>query len=362
MARDFTIPFAAQGDRVEVPDDLQQDGSVSMNQGFGFDYERPNTDPTYKPIARDVFNGLMHDITELLGLLQRQGCADWSPAFSPYALNAVVRHNDRLWRSMVADNASEPSDDTEDWHEVTIGAEFEVQESPTDTTPGRLLAVNAFGLGIATHDISGTDLDALKTSGFYRGNNLGHAPDAGLWHVISMVNGGAVDAQILVPMDNDGAQIHWRINNGAGWQPLRSLWDSKTFNPGNYQSNLGFTPVRQGSPNTLTLAWNGSSIAAYVDDYGQGEVFTDGNAHEKIRAHIAAFGAGENGTYGFFVIGGGSGAALGPGTLIDGAAIGWSDAAGLMYGNPGGTWELCGAVRNGDGESPDSATLCKRKA
>ncbi|AZD85020.1 Phage tail fiber protein [Pseudomonas chlororaphis subsp. aureofaciens] len=108
MARDFTIPFATTGDMSDIPDTLQPDGSVSMTQGFGFDYERDNTDPAYKPVPREGFNRLFHDITEAVGLIQSQGAADWSVQFAPYRINSEVRHSDKLWRSLIANNNEEP--------------------------------------------------------------------------------------------------------------------------------------------------------------------------------------------------------------------------------------------------------------
>lgn len=106
--RYFGIPFATSGDKIVVPDATQPDGSVSFTQGFGFDYERANTDPDYKPVPRDGTNGLFHDITEATGIMQKQGVADWTVDAQPYQINALVRHNDVVWRSLVATNNVEP--------------------------------------------------------------------------------------------------------------------------------------------------------------------------------------------------------------------------------------------------------------
>lgn len=115
--RYFGIPFATTGDRITVPDATQPDGSVSFTQGFGFDYERPNTDPAYKPVPRDGTNGIFHDITEALGIAQRQGVSDWTVDAQPYPINALVRHTDKVWRSLVANNNVTPVEGAS-WTEV----------------------------------------------------------------------------------------------------------------------------------------------------------------------------------------------------------------------------------------------------
>jgi hypothetical protein len=109
--RPFTVPFATTGDRTSVPTAVQPSGAVSYSEGFGPDYELPNTDPDYKPVPREETNSLYFDITEALGIMQKQGVADYDAAFSPYAINAVVRYANETWLSKVASNASVPGTD-----------------------------------------------------------------------------------------------------------------------------------------------------------------------------------------------------------------------------------------------------------
>lgn len=106
--RFFDTPFGVLGDRIAVPDASQPDGSVSYAQGFGFDYERPNTDPAYKPVPREQTNAIYHDITEALGIMQSQGVADWYPEATPYPIKALVRHNNEVWLSKVSNNTDSP--------------------------------------------------------------------------------------------------------------------------------------------------------------------------------------------------------------------------------------------------------------
>jgi hypothetical protein len=104
----FTIPFASAGDRAGIPDAVQPDGSVSFSAGFTFDYERPNTDPSYKPVPRDQTNEFYYLVTQAVGIIQKQGAADWDATATPYVINSQVRHVDKLWRSNIANNNDEP--------------------------------------------------------------------------------------------------------------------------------------------------------------------------------------------------------------------------------------------------------------
>lgn len=107
--RQFKIPFAATGDTVSIPETTQPDGSVSMQQGYGFDYQRdPQTDPLAKTFPRDVHNGLLNEITASIGEIQQNGYPIWVPEGAPYPINAVVRHNDQNWKSSIANNNEEP--------------------------------------------------------------------------------------------------------------------------------------------------------------------------------------------------------------------------------------------------------------
>lgn len=108
MAKFFSIPFAEDGDRAPIPNNLQGDGSVSYQQGYGFDYERPPEDDDRKLIERPEANQLYHDITAAIGEIQRYGAALWQAAAAPYPLGAQVYHTDGLWASVAAGNSQEP--------------------------------------------------------------------------------------------------------------------------------------------------------------------------------------------------------------------------------------------------------------
>ncbi|CDH07562.1 Phage-related tail fiber protein (modular protein) [Xenorhabdus bovienii str. oregonense] len=118
MTKIFKIPFAAQGDRVSIPNEVQPDGAVSYTQGYGYDYERDqNTDPAAKDIEREKMNGMFHDITHALGEMQVYGMPRWNSEALPYPLRAVVYHHHRIWQSRIENNKEEPKKGIE-WAEL----------------------------------------------------------------------------------------------------------------------------------------------------------------------------------------------------------------------------------------------------
>lgn len=146
----FGIPFALSGDRAAIPDAAQPDGSVSFTQGFTLDYELENTDPNYKPVPREETNALYYEITEAIGIVQKQGFADWTIAASPYPINAFVRHNDIVWRNTVAANSVEPGTDST-WVDASV------------SVPSSLLTSGIAG-SFSNLKASATGLSALVTA------------------------------------------------------------------------------------------------------------------------------------------------------------------------------------------------------
>ncbi|MEY0016952.1 hypothetical protein AB7W40_19655 [Providencia rettgeri] len=137
MTKIFKVPFATQGDRTSIPDELQADGSVSYTQGYGYDYERDQaSDPAAKDIARDVMNGMFHDITEAVGELQGFGFPQWATEGKPYPVRSVVYHKEKVWQSTIANNNDEPALNNS-WRElkadITAGDIDAYTKAETDT-------------------------------------------------------------------------------------------------------------------------------------------------------------------------------------------------------------------------------------
>lgn len=137
MAKIWTTPWAATGDKNVIPDAAQPDGSVSNTTGWTFDYERPYVDPLAKDIVRDDMNGVLYAITDGLGEVQKQGAPNWSVDAAPYPIHAVVYHLNKRWSSSISNNSNTPGDVSNTW------VDFSAQD-PTTTVRGMpLLASNA---------------------------------------------------------------------------------------------------------------------------------------------------------------------------------------------------------------------------
>lgn len=109
MAKFWRTPFASTGDKTVIPDATQPDGSVSNSTGYTPDYALEYVDPNSKDIERAKLNWLMFAITEALGEIQGNGAPLWQSAGQPYGINAVVRHNDAVWQSVITNNTETPS-------------------------------------------------------------------------------------------------------------------------------------------------------------------------------------------------------------------------------------------------------------
>lgn len=117
-ARYWPIPFGTTGDKTPIPNTLQPDGAVSAPIGWGPNYEKEKTEAGYLPVSRKYTNQLAFDITSGLKDLQDFGAPAYYPAAAPYAINAQVRHLDKVWRSTIIANNSVPGENI-DWVDIS---------------------------------------------------------------------------------------------------------------------------------------------------------------------------------------------------------------------------------------------------
>ena len=118
MLKFLRVLFATSGDRTAIPDAADPGGAVSYTEGYGFDYQRQETDPNTKNIERDKMNALFYDITGAIRELQSQGIPDFittalngGVAYS-YSQNAIVRYSGANYISLVDTNTATPADAT----------------------------------------------------------------------------------------------------------------------------------------------------------------------------------------------------------------------------------------------------------
>lgn len=134
MSRYFRFPFAEDGEKVAIADDLQSSGIVSYQQGWTYDYQRKlGTDPLAKPVPRQQTNQLNYDITSAIKQYQEHGFYDFitaamnaGNAFS-YSMGACVRYDMsdaqdgsdvRNFSSKINNNTSNPKSNPNNWQEI----------------------------------------------------------------------------------------------------------------------------------------------------------------------------------------------------------------------------------------------------
>lgn len=114
MAKRFVVPFATSGDKSVTPDATALDGSISYSQGWPSAYQLADTDPNYRPVGRQEMNGVFYDVTGAIAELQTLGFPKWVPVtglVTPYEINAYVRHDDIVYKSVIPNNSSVPGAD-----------------------------------------------------------------------------------------------------------------------------------------------------------------------------------------------------------------------------------------------------------
>ena len=177
MFKFFKFPFASQGDKNSVPDSVQTDGSVSYEQGFGYDYARNLADdPLAKPMPRDKTNQIFHDVTQAIREYQTLGIPDYieleqngGEAFA-YAKYAVVRYAGSVYVSLKDNNGSLPTVAT-DWDEVpgTKATDAEAEAGTDDTkvmTPAKVKkAIDKYAESVPVIGIDAGEVPAFNTDG-----------------------------------------------------------------------------------------------------------------------------------------------------------------------------------------------------
>lgn len=118
--------------------------------------------------------------------------------------------------------------------ELGTAAKRDVTTSPTDTTPGRVLTVGAFGLGGAAAAVPGNNIDDNTIpTGFYYVTSTAYGTkptgDDGSGHLIVSREGPGTTARQLY-LDNTSARICTRVYVNTAWSEWRDIFHiSETY-------------------------------------------------------------------------------------------------------------------------------------
>lgn len=309
MARFIRFPWATTGDRVAVPFNTDPGGAVSYAQGFGPDYEIAPGDPGWKPVPRDETNGLYYDLTDNIRQYQLNGAPEWYPATDndgvaiSYPLNAIVRHNDLVYRSIVAANTVEPGTDPTRWVvDGVAGAATTVVAGLTRYATTVEAAARTINNAAVTPLGLGALFDLLLNQPIYpevAGNGLFTvtSPGAGTVRVAAgttWTHRGAftyTSVQTdLVTVANKTYHLRWDRTNGFALYDLAN----GTYNPSavpetdptfdtTYDNMLVARVVTDGANvATITALVNRDRLLISQDTSGAGTVYTSGSGNDGV--------------------------------------------------------------------------------
>lgn len=324
------LPFAINGDRVDLPVASQGDGSVSYSDGYTYDYERDQeTDALAKNIEREGQNELFYVLTDNVKQYQENGFPEFYPASanggSPvtYPINAVVRFNNKLWYSTTAGNTTTPGAANANWNEFVL-----------NSTNSRFLKIetNASFLvpaGVTRIFVSGTG------GGGGGGGGAGYATrGAGAGG-----GGGAGVSAIKVPLDVTPGETISIVIGGAGAAGVGGPSGSS----GTDGSAGGQTTVSRGNTVLLALQGGGQGGRGVAGSaiVGQGAGGLGGprggqDGGDAISQTAGNGGNGGNGPFGTSGGGGRAGSGGGPAQAGYGYGTGGAGGGGAYSSNFGG--------------------------
>lgn len=308
--RDFKTPFAVSGDQTAIPTDIQPDGSVSIVQGYGPDYQRPTdgSDPQAKTIERDKFNSLMNDVTASIGEVQLYGFAIWSAGMAPYPIGAYVRHADKVWRNTLANNTAEPGSSSSGWIDPASGGVQRFTADGTFVVPPGVTTVYVSGAGGGGGGGGGAGRTSSPNSS--GGGGGGGAGRSAYKQPVSVTPG----ASISIKIGAGGARGAAGSTGGSGGNGTAggdTLFGTLLSLPGGAGGGLGRAgDGAGGAGGSPGGAWGGDGIAGgRGGDGGSGGSCPFGTAGGGGRARASAGAAEPTTAAGFGVGGGGGGAA-----------------------------------------------------
>lgn len=117
------VPFAQSGDKT-IPPVTDPAGGVNWTQGYPTAYSKdPATDPSAKRIEREMFNGILFQLSKAISEIQTTGVSPFISSAdnggTPYAygIGSIVWYNNTLWRSLIDANTTTPAEGS-NWSKV----------------------------------------------------------------------------------------------------------------------------------------------------------------------------------------------------------------------------------------------------
>lgn len=204
-------PFAASGDVTTIPDTVQPDGSISFPQGYGPNYELPQSNPAVLNVERRDMNYLFNLITLNVQQYQQHGIpnfittADNNGTPFPYSKYAVVLYDPgsgkQAYQSIVNSNVDLPTV-AASWAALPLGSyrirlaantTFYVATTGNDSNPGTigspwLTLQHAVNVISSTIDLGGFNATIQAVDGTYTGGFVLNGAFTGSGQVILQGN------------------------------------------------------------------------------------------------------------------------------------------------------------------------------
>lgn len=259
-------PFGVDGDRSDVPNAPQIDGSISWDQGFGVDYQLdPATNPAALDVPRTTTNQVFFDISNGVKQYQENGFPEFISTADndgdpfPYDVNAVVRYDAgsgfELYRSLETNNTTLPTDATK-WA-LLLSATGIPANVVSGTTYNPLTADLGY---IIERSNSGTGMAGTLpgTSGALAANWFSYIQNNDATANIAMGVGAGGSIRVGVT----SAANAFVVNPG-------DLWLVISFGTGNYIAQRIASGTLRGSPasngrSTLAGAWASNTTANWT--------------------------------------------------------------------------------------------------
>ncbi|POP42314.1 hypothetical protein CHU32_03510 [Superficieibacter electus] len=288
-------PFSVNGDKETIPQDKQDSGEISFDEGYGPDYEKDiDNDDEAKVIERNKLNWLLCLVTTEIKKYQENGVPDYITKAEnggidfAYSAAALVRYNGKVYFSLTDANTNTPDRNT--WclfdpsaymgtnggvitGDLTINGNLDINgERPY--TPSNPQPSTAAGLSIgtvqtlpagvpATASVTGESPEQVLSLGIPVGDP-GKPGDPGPANVLSvgtvqtLAAGEAATAEIIGTTPTQVLNLGIPRGESGGGSAVSILSDGKTYSPNadgviKLGSAAGKNIVKDTDPFTLML-------------------------------------------------------------------------------------------------------------